>query len=186
MLKKIAAVLILIGLCTPYSCNVRPIGTLIPRSQDEIGGLFFYGIPTLAGLAYVAWVFFPGVRAWVRRREAPLRKVLLGLFLLLALGFVAVEADDLRTRTQIDVENWASLALALLWGGGIIAWTRRWGKDADSVPPLLLAVLGIPLIRFFWPPSGRQYGAWILASGYVLAVLTEARAPCRAPDAPDG
>jgi hypothetical protein len=173
MLRKTAAVLLLIGLCTPHSCDVRPIEQLVPRSDPW--GMILLGIPVLAALVYVAFALLPPVGRWIRAHGAAVRGIASGLFHLVALGYLVMEYLDSRGRANVDADAWAFLVLALVWSSGLIFWSRRRGEKADQAPLVLLALVGLPVLFFFWPPSALEYGGWILTTGYLLAVLAEMR-----------
>jgi len=181
MLRKLAAVLILIGLCTPYSCDVRPVSLLVPKSGADPWSLPATMIPVLAAVAYVALSLLPGARTWVGRRAPAIRGLLAVLFGVMAGAWLGGQIGDIRGREHIDVSDWTMLVAGLAWSVGLLLWTRRRGAAADPVPMTLLAILGLPVVFCFYPPSALRYGGWILTSGYALAVIAEARALQQAP-----
>ena len=172
MLRKTAAVLLFIGLCTPHSCDVRPIGFLVPTGDNLPWGFFLAGIPVLAALVYVAFALLPPATRWIRAHGAAVRGVASGIFHLVALGYLVMEYLD--SRDKVDVRAWTFLVLALVWSSGLIFWSRRRGEKADQAPLVLLAMVGLPVL-FFFSPSGLEPGGWILTTGYLLAVLAEIR-----------
>jgi len=186
MLRKIAAVLLLIGLCTPYSCDVRPVSLLAPKAGGDPWGYPATLIPVLAAMVYVAISLLPGAGAWAGRRGATIRGLLAVLFGVMAGAWLVGQMGDARGREHIDVSDWTMLAAGLAWSVGLLLWTRRRGASADQVPLMLLAILGLPVVFCFYPPSGLRYGGWILTAGYFLAVVAEARALQEAPVGPPG
>jgi hypothetical protein len=175
MLRKLAAVLLLIGLCTPHSCDVRPIEQLVPRSGADPWGLFLLGIPVLAALVYVAFALLPAAARGIRAHGAAVRGVASGLFHLLSLGYLVMQYLDSRGRAKVDAAGWTFLVLALVWSSGLIFWSRTRGEKADQAPLVLLALVGLPVVFFFWPPSALKAGGWVLTTGYLMAVLAETR-----------
>jgi len=177
MLRKLAAVLILIGLCTPYSCDVRPVSLLIPEGGFDPWTWVFPAvtIPVLAAIAYIVLSLLPGTAAWVGRRAGTIRGLLAVLFGVMAGAWLGGQLGDIRGREHIDVSDWTMLAAGLAWSVGLLLWTRRRGAAADPVPMTLLAILGLPVVFCFHPPSALRYGGWILTSGYALAVIAEYR-----------
>jgi len=175
MLRKLAAVLILIGLCTPYSCDVRPVMLLAPKAGADPWSLPASMIPVLAAIAYVALSLLPGTGAWARRRGATIRGLLAVLFGVMAGAWLVGQMGDARGKEHIDVSDWTMLSAGLAWSVGLLLWTRRRGAAADPVPMTLLAILGLPVVFCFYPPSELRYGGWILTAGYFLAVLAEYR-----------
>jgi len=181
MLKKLAAVLLLIGLCTPYSCDVRPVTLLVPKAGGDPWSYPATLIPVLAAIAYVALSLLPGAGAWIGRRAGTIRGVLAVLFGVMAGAWLVGQIDDMLGRERIDVSDLIMLVARLAWSVGLLLWTRRRGAAADPVPMTLLAILGLPVVFCFYPPSELRYGGWILTAGYFLAVIAEAQAFPRAP-----
>lgn len=168
MVRKLAAILLLIGILTPYSCDVRPVSTLW---SDRIV-ILLVGVPVLCIVLYVLQALLGAVRAALRRAPAAVNPALLSIFLLLVIGWVANTFREETTSWQ----DWTALACAVLWGGALVVSSLRRGPPAERFPLLLLANMGIPVvIYFYWEYSHLRYGAWILTAGYALAAFAELR-----------
>jgi hypothetical protein len=168
--KKIAALALAVGLCTPYSCDVRPVETL--WDWDSAAVFLLVGIPILVAAAYVLHTLIPFATRFHERHGAGLHRILRGLFLLLVAGWLissAVEAWD-------EPDLWICLLPAVAFTGGLFLWSRRRGAEADRLPLLMLAILGLPAIFYFLSEvKSLQYGGWIFSAGYALAVFAEVR-----------
>jgi hypothetical protein len=175
-MKKIAALAIAVGLCTPYSCDVRPVEFLWDDWQNVVA----VGIPVLAGVAYCVLVFSPAFARLVERRGGTLDRLLAGLYAaLLAFWTIACALDGTSS------EQWLWLALAAGFTLGLLVLARRRGAPDARVPLLLLSLLGLPAVDYFLTClivlKSLQYGGWIFSAGYALAVIVEARGLRRAP-----
>jgi uncharacterized membrane protein YfcA len=169
-MKRIAALALAVGLCTPYSCDVRPVATL--WDWDSAVVLILVGIPVLAAIAYVLHTLVPFATRFHARHGVVLHRLLRGLFLLLVAGWLissALESWD-------EPDFWALLLPAVAFTCGLFLWSRRRGTEADRLPLLMLAILGLPAIFYFLSEvKSLQYGGWIFSAGYALAVILEAR-----------
>ncbi len=167
MLRKLAAALVLVGLCLPYACDVRPL-TGVWDSAANAGML---GIPVLAAVLYVLHEFLPSLAATIERRGPAVHGVLRAVYLLLAAAFLVRAIQD-----GSDAPQRLGTAAALLVTGGVLAWQQGRGTRAQRVPLLLLAILGIAVIEL---PVVLDFdlktGGWLITAGWALAVLEEMR-----------
>lgn len=169
MVRKLAAILLLVGVFTPYSCDVRPITTL----WGEWMGILAAGIPVLCILIYAVQALIEQVAAFMRSRRRLFQPLLLTALLLVAVVWIVGQImEDNQYAPVIAV-----LAASLLWSGLLLRLALRPGKGAEPLPILLIAIAGIPVINYFyWEYDRLKYGAWILTAGYALAVIEELRA----------
>lgn len=169
MIRKLAAVLLLAGILTPYSCDVRPVTMLWGEQISRL----LVGVPVLCIILYALQALLDPLSRMLRRAPAFLNLLLLTIFFVLALGWILNSLSE----GEADIPAWASLAGAILWCVALIAWSLRTRPAPERFPLLLLANIGIPVIIYFvWEYSNLRYGAWLLTAGYLLAVLEEARA----------
>lgn len=167
MLRKLAAVLILIGLCLPYGCDVRPIIGV----WDSAASGVMLGIPVIAAVLYVLQELLPPVAAAVERGGAALHGVLRAVFLLLAGAYLLSAIQD-----GGDPRDRLGVAAALVVTGGVLVWQQGRGTKAQRVPLLLLGVLGIPVVDMLVRVElDLKVGGWLLTAGWVLAVIEESR-----------
>ena len=167
MFRKLAAALVLVGLCLPYACDVRPL-TGVWGSAVNAGML---GIPVLAALLYVLSELLPPVAAALDRHGPAVHGVLRAVFLVLAGAFLVSAIQGGSGASQR-----LGTAAALLGTGGLLAWQQGRGTKAQRVPLLLLAILGIPLIEVpVVLHLNLKTGGWLITAGWGLAVLEEMR-----------
>ncbi|OGP85267.1 MAG: hypothetical protein A2Y95_11900 [Deltaproteobacteria bacterium RBG_13_65_10] len=171
MLRKLAAVVLLVGLCTPYSCDVRPISVLYPTPSPDPWGLFSLGVPVLAALWYALATLVPALARRFKRGGDTFPRALCVLATVLIGFYVVSQATDSTGRFS----DWLALGVAALWSVTLALWALRRASAAARIPLLLLAIVGLPVLFLFHPPSALQYGGWILTAGYLLAVLAEVR-----------
>jgi hypothetical protein len=168
VLRKLAAALVLAGLCLPYACDVRPVTGVWDSGAANAGML---GIPVLAAVLYVLHEFVPPLAAGIERHGPAVHGVLRAVFLLLAGAFLvrAIQAGS-------DAPQRLGTAAALLVTGGVLAWPQGRGTRAQRVPLVLLAILGIPVIALpVVLDFDLQTGGWLFTAGWGLAVLEEMR-----------
>src|SRR5437899_12357240 len=67
MLKRLAALTLLVGLCLPYGCDVRPITGV----WGQVSTVLFLGVPVLVPLIYVFHTLVPPLAAF-HERHGPL------------------------------------------------------------------------------------------------------------------
>ena len=176
-MKKLASVLLLIGIFTPYSCDVRPIETLW---SDDGSGLFFFGVPVLLSIAYAFHNLAPAFARTVGRRAEGLHWWLRLLYFGSLAGWLVMCISD--AYDPLDLLQLAILLSAVFVTLGLYLKGRRQVTLAMRIPLLALAIIGLPAVFEFLFEFGKlQYGAWIFSAGYALAVAAELREPKRAP-----
>jgi hypothetical protein len=167
MLKKLAAVILLVGLVLPHSCGVRPL----VGAWDGIGTAIMFGIPVLVTIAYALHQLAPAIARFHERRGAALHGlfravclVLLGVYLGAALG------DDAEPRSRIAV------AVSFVVASALLIWQQGRGTKTQRLPLLLLTIVGVAALYAFvsWVGAGLQYGGWVFTAGWLLAVGAEA------------
>lgn len=167
MLRKLAAALVLVGLCLPYGSDVRPL-TGVWDSAAHAGML---GIPVLAALLYVLSELLPPFAGALERHGPAVHGVLRAVFLLLAGAYlVSAIQDGSGARQRLGT------AASLLVTGGVLASQQGRGTKAQRVPLLLLAILGLPVVEL---PVVFDFdlkaGGWLITAGWALAALEEMR-----------
>lgn len=167
MLRKLAAALVLVGLCLPYACDERPL-TGVWGSAGQAGML---GIPVMAALLYVLCELLPPIAGAVDRHGPAIHGVLRAVFLLLAGAYLVNAIQGGSGAAQR-----LGTAAALLVTGGLLVWQQGRGTRAQRVPLLLLAILGIAVIELpVVLDFDLQTGGWLITAGWALAVLEEMR-----------
>jgi len=167
MLRKLAAALVLAGLCLPYACDVRPV-TGVWDSAAHAGVL---GVPVLAALLYVLCELVPPGAGVLERHGPAVHGVLRAVFFLLAGGYVVSAIEGGSSAPQR-----LGTAAAVLVTGGLLVWQQGRGTRAQRVPLLLLAILGIPVVQLpIVLDFDLKTGGWLVTAGWALAVLEEMR-----------
>ena len=170
MFKKIAAILLLVGVMTPYSCDVRPISTL----RGDWPGVLAAGVPVLCIIFYALQALVPRLPEVLRGARKALQPLLVAILLVVAGTWIAGVFSE-------ENEPWPTFALlgaSFIWSGWLAVRALRRAGAANPLPLLLLAIIGIPAVNYFaweWSDSHLKYGAWILSAGYVLAAVEELR-----------
>jgi len=166
MLKKIVALILLVGLALPHSCGVRPV----LGAWDGIATAIMFGIPVVVTIGYALHQLSPGVAQFHELHGAALHGffraiclVLLGVYVGAALG------DDAEPRARI------ATAVAFVATGALLYWQQSRGTKAQRLPLLLLTVVGVGTIYAFvaWVGNGLQYGGWVFTASWLLAVGME-------------
>lgn len=168
MLKKLAAVALLVGLCLPYTCDIRPI----TGAWDDLAGAIGIGIPVLIGVAYSLHVLLPPLARFHERHGAMLHGLFRMVYFVLAGYYLADATGDATTaRDRLAV------VAGLVVTGALLYWEQQRGTKAQRLPLLLLLVFGIPAVSYFLStvPGGVQIGAWVVTAAYALAVALEVR-----------
>jgi hypothetical protein len=176
MVKRLAAVLLAVGLCLPYTLDVRPIAFL----REDAGAFVSVGIPILLAFGYALVTLLPAAARAVARQGRALHGLLSALFFIfvgLSLGAALSQPGHTTAR------DWAALGVAVTVGGGLRSWTERRGTEAQRVPLLILAIFGLQAVAVLWSFAlqALQYGAWVMMAGYITAVASEMRALRPAP-----
>lgn len=167
MLKKVAALILAVGLCLPYGCDVRPITGV----WQNVPTILFLGIPVLASVAYVLHTLVGALAAFHERHARTLHLLLRGIYFVLVGGYLAFAVTKR--------ENWPGLvaaAAALVITGGSFTWQQGRGTKATRLPLLLLLCAGVPEIAFlveFLKSGGLQVGGWVYTAGWLLAMFAE-------------
>jgi hypothetical protein len=174
MLKKVAALVLVVGLVLPHSCGVSPLR----GSWDGILTGVMFGIPLLVTIAYALHQLVPGLARFHERNGAVLHGLFRALCLVLFgvyLGWVL--GEDIEQRDRI------ATAVSLMIAAGLLVWQQRRGSKAQRLPLLLLTIVGTAAIYAFarFVGDGLQYGGWVLTAGWFLAVGAEVSGLRRAP-----
>lgn len=174
MLKKVAAVVLVVGLVLPHSCGVTPLR----GAWDGLLTVLMFGIPVLVTIAYALHQLLPALARFHERNGAALHGlfravcfVLLGVYLGVALGDVAGQRDRVAT------------AVAFVVASGLLVWQQGLGSKAQRLPLLLLTIVGIAAVFAFarYVGDGLQYGGWVVTVGWLLAVGAEVEGLREAP-----
>jgi hypothetical protein len=165
MLKKLAAVILLVGLCLPYSCDVRPITGV----WGSLQGILFIGIPVLGVVAYVLHNFVPPLAAFHERHGRRLHAMLRVLYFALTGAYLAYAVTK-----NTDWPAMLPVAAALVVTGVILIWQQGRGTKATRVPLLLLLCAGVPAIAYAVElRADLKVGAWVFLTGWLLGVFAE-------------
>ena len=167
MLKKLAALILLAGLCLPYSCDFRPIVGVWSNLQ----GILFLGIPVLGVIAYFLHSFVPPLVAFHERHGRGLHALLRVVYFLLAGAYLAYALTK-----NTDWPGLLPVAAALVVTGVILIWQQGRGTKAIRVPLLLLLCAGVPAIAYAVElRADLKVGAWVFLVGWLLGVFAEAQ-----------
>ncbi len=161
MLKKIGAVLLVVGLCLPYSCNTRPITS----AWNELDTALMIGIPILVTIAYALHNLVPVVARFHERHGAALHGAFRGVYFVLAGMY-------LYGNLESDSDKWYQVVGALGATGAVLYWSQRRGTKAQRLPLLLLMVVGLPAV-YMGLGLGWQIGAWVFSAGFLVATGAE-------------
>lgn len=165
MLKKLAAVILGVGLCLPYSCDVRPI----TGAWTNVPTILFVGIPVLAVIAYVLHTLIPPLAAFHERHGQRLYAILHLLYLGLAAAYLAYAVSRNSGGPGL-----LPVAAALVVTGVMIIWQQGRGTKATRVPLLLLLCGGVAAIAYAVElRADLNVGAWVFLTGWVLGAFAE-------------
>jgi hypothetical protein len=165
MLKKLAAALLIVGLCLPYSCDVRPITGV----WGSLLGILFLGIPVLCVVAYALHNFVPPLARFHERHGRLLHTLLRVLYFGLSGAYLAY-----ALMRNTDWPGLLPVAAALVVTGGLLTWQQGRGTKATRVPLLLLLCAGVPAIAYTAElRTDLKIGAWVFLAGWVLGVFAE-------------
>ncbi len=175
MLKRLAALMLLVGLCLPYGCDVRPIIGV----WHDLPSILFLGIPVIATLIYCLHTLVPPLAAFHDRNAAVLHSIFRVVYFGLVGGYLAF-----AVKHREDTPGLIDTAIALVVTGVLIVWQEQRGTKAARLPLLLLTALGVPEVAYLaalLPGGDLSFGAWIFTAGWVLAVLAEMQTLAAAP-----
>jgi hypothetical protein len=180
MLKKLAALTLLAGLCLPYGCDIRPITGV----WHDVPTVLLLGLPVLATVIYALHTLVPAIAAFHERHARALHGVFRVVYFGLVGGYLALAVTKR--------ENWPGpieTATALIVTGVIAVWQQRRGTMAARLPLVLLTAIGVPAVAYlvgFLRDGALQVGGWVFTAGWILAVLAEAQVLAASPQHPHG
>jgi hypothetical protein len=180
MLKKLAALILLVGLCLPYGCDVRPITGV----WHDVPSLLFLGIPVVATVIYVLHSLVPVLAAFHERHGRLLHGIFRLVYFGLLGGYLAFAVTG-RDGWPGKLET----AAALIVTGVLFVWQQNRGTTGARLPLLLLTAVGVPEVAYlivFLRDGPVQIGGWVFTAGWLLGVLAEARVLAAAPTMPHG
>ena len=166
MLKKIAAVALLVGLALPYGCEFRPL----TNSWENVASAIMYGIPVLVAIAYALHQLVPALARFHERNGPALHGVFRAVCLMLVGVYVGVAVgDDAESRDRIAV------AVSFVVTAGLLYWQQGRGTKAQRLPLLLLTVVGVGEAFAFarYVGDGLAYGGWGFTAAWLVAVIAE-------------
>ena len=175
MLKRLAALLLLVGLCLPYGCDIRPITGV----WHDLPSILFLGISVIATVIYGLHSLVPPLAAFHERNGAVLHAIFRVVYFGLVGGYLAF-----AVKHRDDVPGLIETAIALVVTGILIVWQERRGTKAARLPLLLLTVVGVPEVAYLAalaPGGDLRVGAWVLTAGWVLGVFAEVQTLVVAP-----
>jgi hypothetical protein len=176
MLRKFGAILLAVGLCLPYGCDVRPTTGV----WSGLPSIVFLGIPVLLGVLYVLQALIPTVGEALDRHGQEVHGALRLGYFVLAAGYLALAI------TKSD--GWPGpidVAVMLAVTGALFYWEQGRGTKAARVPLLLLMCFGVPEVAYltgFLREGGLQAGGMVVTAGWLVALLAEARVLAGAPE----
>jgi hypothetical protein len=166
MLKKLAAVVLLVGLALPHSCGVRPV----LGAWDGIATTIMFGIPVLVTIAYALHQLVPALARFHDGHGAALHGFFRAVCLVLLGVYVGTAlADDAEPRARI------ATAVSFAITGMLLLWQQNRATKTQRLPLLLLTLVGVAAIYAFvgWVGDGLQYGGWVFTAAWLLAVGAE-------------
>ena len=166
MLRRIAAVLLLVGLCLPYSCDVRPITGV----WEDSWAIVTAGIPLVALILWCLDALIGFTRRLGAASIRAARRALGIVFVAVTGALLYMVLDSRPSRMVIGL---GSVAIA----GVFLNVLARRGDRTGRIAPWLLAIAGVSEAAFLSGlfPKDLQAGGWILAAGFALAIAAEWR-----------
>ncbi|HEV8399978.1 MAG TPA: hypothetical protein VGQ18_09110 [Gemmatimonadales bacterium] len=167
MLKKLVALILLLGLALPHSCGVRPV----LGAWEGVGTAIMFGIPVLVTIGYALHQLSPGIAQFHESRGAALHGFFRAVCLVLLGVYVGgALSDDAEPRSRI------ATAVSFVVASALLMWQQGRGTKAQRLPLLLLTIVGVAAVFAFvsWVGGGLQYGGWVFTAGWLLAVGVEA------------
>jgi hypothetical protein len=129
MLRKLAAALVLAGLCLPYACDVRPLTGV----WDSGANAAMLGVPVLAALLYVLQEFLPPLAAVIERRGPAAHGALRAIFLLFAGAHIlAAIQEDADTGDRLGVARAEAPRLSACRCCCSASWDGPWSACSSS------------------------------------------------------
>jgi hypothetical protein len=180
MLKKLAALILLVGLCLPYGCDIRPI----LGAWDDVPTMLFLGIPVVATVIYALHSVVPMLAGFHERHSRLLHRIFRVVYFGLIGGYMAFAVTG-REGWPGKLET----AAALIVTGVLFVWQQNRGTTAARLPLLLLTAVGVPEVAYlivFLKDGPLQVGGWVFTAGWLLGVIAEARVLAVAPRMPHG
>lgn len=166
MFKKVVAVVLLVGLVLPYSCDTSPI----LGAWDGALTTAMFGVPVLVTIAYALHQLLPALARFHERHGAALHGLFRAICLVLfGVYFGAVLGEDVETRDVI------AISITLLVSAALLIWQQGRGTKAQRLPLLLLTIAGLGAVYAFalFVGRGLAYGGWIITAAWLLAVGAE-------------
>jgi hypothetical protein len=176
MLKKIGAVVLVVGLFLPYSPGIRIIATV----WQDASLILFKAVPALITIAYVLHTFVPPLAQFHQKRGQGLHGLFRVVFFVLAGAYLAIALSKARGGWPGPGPTVIALAIT----GGLLYWGLGRGTKAERLPLLLLTCAGVPTIAYFIDTlrlGGLAYGGWVFTVGYVVAAAAEVQGLRAAP-----
>ncbi len=166
MLRKIAGALLLIGLCLPYSCDVRPITGV----WGNPGSIVAAGIPLVALILWCLDALIGLARRMRPESVRAARRALVIVFIAVTGALLYMVLDSRPMQAAIGL---GSVAIA----AAFLNLLARRGDRSGRIAPWLLAIAGVSEAAFLSSelPRNLQPGGWILAAGFALAIAAEWR-----------
>jgi hypothetical protein len=180
MLKKLAALILLVGLCLPYGCDVRPISGV----WHDVPSILFLGLPVVATLIYILHSLVPALTAFHERHGRLLYGIFRIVYFGLLGGYLAFAVTG-RSGWPGKLET----AAALIVTGVLFVWPQHRGTTGARLPLLLLTAVGVPEVAYlltFVRDGPVQIGGWVFTVGWLVGVLGEVRVLAVAPPMPHG
>ncbi len=180
MLKKLAALLLGVGLCLPYGCNIRPITGV----WHDVSTVVLLGIPVIAAVIYVLHTLVPALAAFHERHARLLHSLFRVIYYGLIGGYLAFAVTK-REGWPGPIET----AAALIVTGALAVWQQHRGTTAARLPLLLLTAIGVPEVAYLvglLRDGAVQVGGWVFSAGWVLAVAAEVQVLAASPQHPHG
>jgi hypothetical protein len=169
VLKRLAALVLLVGLCLPYGCDVRPITGV----WGQVSTILFLGVPVLVALIYSLHTLVRPLAAFHEKHGALLHGIFRVVYFGLAGGYLAFAVTK-RDGWPDTLDT----AAALVVTGTLVTWQQGRGTKAARLPLLWLVCVGVAEVAYlvaFLRDHAIQYGGVVFTVGWVLAVVAEFR-----------
>ena len=169
MLRKLAALALLVGLCLPYAHGVRPI----MAAWKGLPTILLVGFPLIAALVYGAHTLLPPFARFHERHARAIHAILRLVYFGLVGGYLA-----LAVTRRAGWPDPIDVAVALVVTGILEVWHQRRGTMAARLPLLSLTVVGVPAVAVLVATlraGAVDYGGWVVTASWVLGVVAEAQ-----------